>query len=114
MAGLRLLLLAGSIPLILVVALLLKLPESTQYLITRHQQGKAQRILENIQGHSFQEPVKLVLTQSETASDENPVKVVLGKISVGFKHALALLLYQSVGVLSFNKLDANDFKNSRF
>ncbi len=61
------------------VALLLKLPESTQYLITRHQQDKAQRILENIQGHSFQEPVKLVLTQAETASDENPVKVVLGK-----------------------------------
>lgn len=61
------------------VALLLKLPESTQYLITRHQQDKAQRILENIQGHSFQEPVKLVLTQSETASDENPVKIVLGK-----------------------------------
>lgn len=46
------------------VALLLKLPESTQYLITRHQQDKAQRILENIQGHSFQEPIKLVLTQA--------------------------------------------------
>lgn len=75
----KVIIIGGSIPLILVVALLLKLPESTQYLITRHQQGKAQRILENIQGHSFQEPVKLVLTQSETASDENPVKVVLGK-----------------------------------
>ncbi len=75
----KVIIIGGSIPLILVVALLLKLPESTQYLITRHQQDKAQRILENIQGHSFQEPVKLVLTQAETASDENPVKVVLGK-----------------------------------
>ena len=65
--------------LILVVALLLKLPESTQYLITRHQQDKAQRILENIRYHSFQEPIKLVLTQAENTSDKNPVKVVLGK-----------------------------------
>ncbi|MDS7926723.1 aromatic acid/H+ symport family MFS transporter [Acinetobacter sp. V115_6] len=75
----KVIIIGGSIPLILVVALLLKLPESTQYLITRHQQDKAQRILEDIQGHSFQEPVKLVLTQAETVSDENPVKVVLGK-----------------------------------
>lgn len=33
---------------------------------------------------------------------------------MGFKHALALLLYQSIGVLSFNKLDANDFKTAGF
>lgn len=75
----KVIIIGGSIPLILVVALLLKLPESTQYLITRHQQDKAQRILENIQGHSFQEPVKLILAQAENPSDENPVKVVLGK-----------------------------------
>lgn len=44
----KVIIIGGSIPLILVVALLLKLPESTQYLITRHQQDKAQHILENI------------------------------------------------------------------
>lgn len=75
----KVIIIGGAIPLILVTFLLFKLPESTQYLIKRNQQQKAQNILENIQGQRFAEPVKLVLTQAENQSSESPVKLVLGK-----------------------------------
>lgn len=75
----KVIIIGGAIPLILVAFLLFKLPESTQYLIKRNQQQKAQNILENIQGQRFAEPVKLVLTQAENQSSESPVKLVLGK-----------------------------------
>ncbi|MGH1402325.1 MAG: MFS transporter, partial [Acinetobacter tandoii] len=74
----KVIILGGSIPLLLVIALLLALPESTQSLIARNRQDKALAILEKIQGHPFSEPVKLVLPQTET-TNENPVKIVLGK-----------------------------------
>lgn len=74
----KVIIIGGTIPLLLVITLIIALPESTQSLIARNQQDKAQAILERIQGQPFNEPVKLVLAQTET-SNENPVKMVLGK-----------------------------------
>lgn len=74
----KVIMIGGSIPLLLVVALIVMLPESTQSLIARNRQDKALAILEKIQGHPFSEPVKLVLPQTES-TNESPVKIVLGK-----------------------------------
>ena len=75
----KVIIIGGAIPLVLVVALLLKLPESPQYLIKNAQQDKAQRILERLQGTAFVEPVQLVLPQAESNLNESPAKMVLGK-----------------------------------
>ncbi|WOE32488.1 MULTISPECIES: MFS transporter [unclassified Acinetobacter] len=75
----KVVIIGGIIPLLLVVALILKLPESTQYLIKRQRYSEAQHILEKIQGYSFNETVSLQLTRNEVQSNENPVQQVLGK-----------------------------------
>ncbi|RZG65988.1 MFS transporter [Acinetobacter junii] len=75
----KVIIIGGSIPLLLVVALILKLPESTQYLIKSNRHTEAQHILEKIQGFPFNETVSLQLAQAETQSNESPVKQVLGK-----------------------------------
>lgn len=79
----KVLIIGGIIPLFLVVALVLKLPESTQYLIKQNKQEKAKQILEKLQGHTFNEPVNLVIPQTEIQSNESPVKMVLGKYLLG-------------------------------
>ena len=75
----KVIIIGGAIPLVLVVALLLKLPESPQYLIKNAQQDKAKHILERLQGAAFVEPVQLVLPQAESNLSESPAKMVLGK-----------------------------------
>lgn len=72
----------GVIPLLLVVVLLLKLPESTQYLIKREQYAKAQIILEKIHGSSLGLDVKFQQAAG-AAQPENPVKMVLGRYRFG-------------------------------
>lgn len=79
----KVMIIGGIIPLILVIVLMLKLPESTQYLIKNNQQEKAKHILAKLQGYSFKEPVHLTITQSETQSTESPVKMVLSKYLLG-------------------------------
>lgn len=79
----KVLIIGGVLPLFLVVALVLKLPESPQYLIKHNKQEKAQQILEKLQGHRFNEPVQLVIPQTEIQSNESPVKMVLGKYLLG-------------------------------
>ena len=72
----------GLIPLVLVLILLLKLPESTQYLIKREQYAKAQIILEKIHGSSLGLDVKFLQAKG-AAQPENPVKMVLGRYRFG-------------------------------
>lgn len=78
----KVIIIGGIIPLILVIILVLKLPESTQYLIKNNQPLKAQRILETIQGKPFSEAVTIKLAQTEVQSNQSPVKQVLGKYLV--------------------------------
>jgi len=78
----KVIIIGGVIPLILVIILILKLPESTQYLIKNNQPLKAQRILETIQGKPFSEAVTIKLAQTEVQSTQSPVKQVLGKYLV--------------------------------
>ena len=75
----KVLIIGGILPLILVVVLVLKLPESTQYLIKQNKQEKARHILEKLQGYRFNESVQLVIPQTEAQSNESPVKILLGK-----------------------------------
>lgn len=75
----KVIILGGIIPLILVVVLLLKLPESAQYLVKTNRQAQAKSILEKIQGHPFEQNVTLKLAAAETSDGESPVKQVLGK-----------------------------------
>lgn len=79
----KVLIIGGIIPLFLVVALVLKLPESTQYLIRQNKQAQAKQILETLQGHKFSEDVNLVIPQTEIQSNKSPVKMVLGKYLLG-------------------------------
>ncbi|RZF55996.1 MFS transporter [Acinetobacter halotolerans] len=75
----KVIIIGGSLPLLLVVVLIAKLPESTQYLIKTNRNTEAQRILETIQGHGFAEAVTLKLAQAEVQTQVSPVKQVLGK-----------------------------------
>ncbi len=74
----KVIIIGGMLPLILVLVLILKLPESIQFLIQRQQQQRAQKILERLQGHAFAQPVQLVLNTSDRPVDQSPVKMVLG------------------------------------
>ncbi|MGN5763288.1 MFS transporter [Acinetobacter calcoaceticus] len=75
----KVVILGGIIPLFLVVALILKLPESVPYLIKKDQQNKAQSILEKVQGHAFADTVKIELAQVDVNHTDSPVKTVLTK-----------------------------------
>ncbi|KYQ83139.1 MFS transporter permease [Acinetobacter sp. NRRL B-65365] len=75
----KVVILGGIIPLFLVVALILKLPESVPYLIKKDQQNKAQSILEKVQGHAFADTVKIELAQIDVNHTDSPVKTVLTK-----------------------------------
>ncbi|WP_202740247.1 MFS transporter [Acinetobacter sp. 'aerobic (ED)'] len=69
----------GIIPLFLVVALILKLPESVPYLIKKDQQHTAQSILEKVQGHAFDDAVRIELAQVDVNHSDSPVRTVLSK-----------------------------------
>lgn len=75
----KIVILGGIIPLILVAILLVKLPESTQYLVKMNRQAQAKSILEKIQGHPFEQNITLKLAIAESDDGEGPVKQVLGK-----------------------------------
>ena len=76
----KVIIIGGVIPIILAVFLMLKLPESTQYLVKKNKTQQAQGILEKIQGHPFANNVQFKLATAEAnTSDESPVKQVLGK-----------------------------------
>ena len=75
----KVVILGGIIPLFLVVALILKLPESVPYLIKKDQQHTAQSILEKVQGHAFADTVKIELAQVDVNHSDNPVRTVLTK-----------------------------------
>lgn len=64
----------GVIPLIVAVILLLKLPESVQYLVKTQQYDQARIILSQIQGSSISPNITLSLDEARTASTDNPVK----------------------------------------
>lgn len=76
----KVIIIGGVIPVILAVVLMLKLPESTQYLVKKNQTAQAKSILEKIQGQAFASDVQFRLAATETNNtDESPVKQVLGK-----------------------------------
>lgn len=76
----KVIIIGGVTPIILAVFLMLKLPESTQYLVKKNKTQQAQGILEKIQGHPFSDNVQFKLATAEAnTSDESPVKQVLGK-----------------------------------
>lgn len=75
----KVIIIGGLIPLILLVTLLPKLPESTQYLIKSNQQDKARKILEKIEGKTFQENTLFINPHTQAAQEQNPVKTVLTK-----------------------------------
>ncbi len=76
----KVIIIGGVIPVILAVVLMLKLPESAQYLVKKNQTAQAKSILEKIQGQTFASDVHFKLAATETNStDESPVKQVLGK-----------------------------------
>lgn len=79
----KVIIVGGCIPLILVIFLWFKLPESAQYLIKSQRQDQAKNILEKIQGQAFAQDVQLILPQTETTEVQNPVKLVLGKYRFG-------------------------------
>lgn len=79
----KVIIIGGILPLVLVIILLTKLPESAQYLIKRQQHDKAQKILERLQGHGFTADTQLCLPQQELHQDQNPVKLVVGKYLSG-------------------------------
>lgn len=79
----KVLIIGGIIPLFLVVVLVIKLPESTQYLIKHNKQPQAKQILEKLQGHKFSENINLVIPQTENHNNLSPVKMVLGKYLLG-------------------------------
>lgn len=79
----KVIIIGGVIPLVLAVFLVLKMPESTQYLIKHGKTEQAKRILEKIQGAPFAEGTELVLPKVETQGTDNPVKLVLGKYFFG-------------------------------
>lgn len=70
----------GIIPIILIVLLIAKLPESPQYLIKQNKQEKARPILEKIQGHAFDNDTEFYLA-SQTSSDQaqSPVQILFKK-----------------------------------
>lgn len=77
----RVIIIGGIIPVILAVILMLKLPESPQYLIKQNRQEKARPILEKIHGQSFAQDVQFTLAKAEvpSADAQSPVKVLLSK-----------------------------------
>ncbi|MDM1758231.1 MULTISPECIES: aromatic acid/H+ symport family MFS transporter [Acinetobacter] len=76
----KVIIIGGVIPVLLAVILMLKLPESTQYLVKKNQHQQARYILEKIQGQAFSENVQFKLATTENnLSNESPVKQVLGK-----------------------------------
>src|SRR5690606_39284761 len=60
----------GVIPLIVAVILLLKLPESVQYLVKTQQYDQARIILSQIQGSSISPNITLSLDEARTASTD--------------------------------------------
>lgn len=75
----QVIIIGGVVPLILVIILLVKLPESPQYLIKNNQSSKAQHILEMIQGKPFSDRIVIRLAHTEVQSTQSPVKQVLSK-----------------------------------
>lgn len=78
----QVIIIGGVVPLILVIILLVKLPESPQYLIKNNQSSKAQHILEMIQGKPFPDRITIRLAHTEIQSAQSPVKQVLSKYLV--------------------------------
>jgi len=78
----QVIIIGGVVPLILVIILLVKLPESPQYLIKNNQSSKAQHILEMIQGKPFSDRIAIRLAHTEVQSTQSPVKQVLSKYLV--------------------------------
>lgn len=75
----QVIIIGGVVPLILVIILLVKLPESPQYLIKNNQSSKAQHILEMIQGKPFSDRIVIRLAHTEVQSTQSPIKQVLSK-----------------------------------
>lgn len=70
----------GVIPLILLVFLITKLPESPQYLIKQNRQEKARPILEKIHGQSFASNTVFTLPEAEVLDpSQSPVKILFSK-----------------------------------
>ena len=74
----QVMIIGGLLPLVLVLVLIFKLPESTQYLIKKHKYTQAKNILERIQGHTFgSQQLRFTLPQHEVQHTEKPVQVLL-------------------------------------
>ncbi|SEM05895.1 MULTISPECIES: MFS transporter [unclassified Acinetobacter] len=70
----------GVIPLIVLVFLITKLPESPQYLIKQNRQEKAKPILEKIHGQTFDQSTVFVLPEAEVLDPkQSPVKILFSK-----------------------------------
>jgi AAHS family 4-hydroxybenzoate transporter-like MFS transporter len=67
----------GVIPLVLLIILFFKLPESTQYLIKTNQQEKAREILEKIHGKVFNSNTVFINFNEQSVQVKKPVKTVL-------------------------------------
>lgn len=70
----------GIIPIILIVFLIAKLPESPQYLIKQNKQDQARPILEKIQGHAFAKDTEFYLASNVSADQsQSPVQILFKK-----------------------------------
>lgn len=76
----KVIIIGGIVPIVLIVFLITKLPESPQYLIKQNKQDKAKPILEKIHGQAFPAETIFFLPATEVADEQlSPVKILFKK-----------------------------------
>lgn len=76
----KVIIIGGIVPIVLIVFLITKLPESPQYLIKQNKQDKAKPILEKIHGQAFPTETIFFLPATEVADEQlSPVKILFKK-----------------------------------
>lgn len=75
----KVIIIGGLFPLVLGFILILKLPESAQYLIMHQKQDKAKAILASLRGQAFLPEEQLVLPQSQSVDTTSPAKTLFQK-----------------------------------
>lgn len=74
----KVIIIGGIIPVLLLLVLVFKLPESAQYLIKSQQQDKVRSILEKIHAQPFDASVTFINPKTPSSNESQPVKTVLG------------------------------------
>lgn len=73
----KVIIIGGAIPILLLMVLVFKLPESPQYLIKNNRQDQVRKILERIDGRSIAETVCFINQQVHQSNERQPIKTVL-------------------------------------